>query len=128
QPFLETTVDELVSGLRERGTTFEILVVENGSTDDTMAEGERLGRPVTELRVLSLPNPDYGAALRTGLLAARGDIVVNFDVDYYDLGFLDRAVALLTGPDAPAIVLASKRQAGSVDSRPWSRRMVTAGF
>ena len=128
QPFLEATVDELVSGLRERRADFEILVVENGSTDDTAAEAERLAQKVPELRLLSLPGADYGAALRTGLLASRAEVVVNFDVDHYDLGFLDRAVALLSGPDAPAIVLGSKRQPDSVDSRPWPRRVVTAVF
>jgi glycosyltransferase involved in cell wall biosynthesis len=128
QPFLEATVDELASGLRERGASFEILVVENGSTDDTAAEAGRLAREVPELRTLSLPAPDYGFALRTGLLAARGEVVVNFDVDYYDLGFLDRAVALFAGPDAPAIVLGGKRQPDSVDTRPWPRKVVTAVF
>jgi glycosyltransferase involved in cell wall biosynthesis len=128
QPFLEATVTELVSGLRERGASFEILVVENGSTDDTAAVARRIAQEVPELRPMSLPAADYGAALRTGLLAARGEVVVNFDVDYYDLGFLDRAVALLAGPDAPAIVLGSKRQPDSVDTRPWPRKVVTAVF
>jgi glycosyltransferase involved in cell wall biosynthesis len=128
QPFLEATLEELVLGLRERGASFEILVVENGSTDDTAAVAARIAQEVPELRPISLPAPDYGAALRTGLLAARGEVVVNFDVDYYDLGFLDRAVALLTGPEAPAIVLGSKRQPDSIDTRPWPRKVVTAVF
>ena len=128
QPFLAAIVEELATGLRERGASFEILVVENGSTDDTAAEAGRLARQVPELRPMSLSAADYGAALRTGLLAARGEVVVNFDVDYYDLGFLDRAVALLAGPGAPAIVLGSKRQPDSVDTRPWPRKVVTAVF
>ena len=60
QPFLEATVDELVSGLRERRADFEILVVENGSTDDTAAEAERLAQKVPELELVV---PGTGVAL-----------------------------------------------------------------
>jgi glycosyltransferase involved in cell wall biosynthesis len=128
EPFLAATVGHLVEGLRRRGAEFELIVAENGSTDGTVAEAERLAATMPEVRMLSLPEPDYGAALRAGLLDAHGDIVVNFDVDYYDLGFLDRALARMAEPDRPAIVVGSKRQAGSVDTRVWSRKLVTYGF
>jgi glycosyltransferase involved in cell wall biosynthesis len=128
EPFLATTVGHLVEGLRQRGTDFEVIVAENGSTDGTVAEANRLAAAMPEVRVLSLPEPDYGAALRAGLLDARGDIVVNFDVDYYDLGFLDRALARMAESDQPSVVVGSKRQAGSVDTRVWSRKLVTLGF
>lgn len=128
EPYLTATVTELVSGLRSRDLDFEIIVAENGSTDGTVALAQRLSEEEPEVRYLSLPSPDYGAALRAGLLEAKGDIVVNFDVDYYDLTFLDRALARMDESDRPAVVVGSKRQAGSVDSRVWSRRLVTYGF
>jgi glycosyltransferase involved in cell wall biosynthesis len=126
--FLATTVGHLLDGLRARGGEFEIVVAENGSTDRTATEAARLAESAPEVRTLSLSDPDYGAALRAGLLEARGDVVVNFDVDYYDLGFLDRALARLGEPDHPAIVVGSKRQEGSVDNRSWPRKLVTLGF
>src|SRR4029077_17166225 len=92
------------------------------------AEALRIAARAPEVRVLSLPNPDYGAALRAGLLDAHGDVVVNFDVDYYDLTFLERALARMAEPDHPAIVFGSKRQEGSVDNRSWPRKLVTFGF
>jgi len=126
--FLATTVDHVLNGLRTRSADFEIVVAENGSTDGTAKEAARLAAEAPEVRTLSLPDPDYGGALRAGLLTARGEVVVNFDVDYYDLGFLDRALARLAEPDHPSIVVGSKRQQGSVDNRSWPRKMVTLGF
>ena len=128
EEFLAATVGDLLSGLRARGAEFEIVVVENGSTDRTRDEAARLAGEAPEMRTQSLHHADYGAALRAGLLAARGDIVVNFDVDYYDLAFLDRAVARLGQSDRPAIVVGSKRQEGSIDNRSLPRRLVTMAF
>ncbi len=125
---LEDAVAEVVNGLRERSRPFEIVVVENGSTDDTATIANRLAGDWVEVRALSLPEPDYGRALRAGLLAAVGDVVVNFDVDFCDLGFLDRAVPMVQGADDPAVVVGSKRTAGSADTRGWQRRLVTGVF
>jgi len=126
--FLATTLGHLLDGLRARGGDFEILVAENGSTDGTREVAAGVAAEAPEVQTLSLPDPDYGAALRAGLLAARGETVVNFDVDYYDLGFLDRALARLGEPDHPAIVVGSKRQEGSVYNRSLPRKLVTLGF
>jgi glycosyltransferase involved in cell wall biosynthesis len=126
---LDDSVTAVVEGLRARGASFEVLVVENGSSDGTHALAEQLGSRFEEVRVESLSKADYGAALRRGLLTAHGDAVVNFDVDYYDLDFLTDAVALLrSDADPPAIVVGSKRAPGADDQRSWPRRFVTWGF
>lgn len=126
---LEASVREVVIGLRANRLPFELLVVENGSLDGTGALAQRLARELDEVRADALAKADYGRALQTGLLASTGEIVVTFDVDYYDLGFLHDALELLhrrgSGID---IVLASKRAAGAHDTRPWPRRLVTAIF
>src|SRR5690606_28311986 len=55
-----------------------------------------------------------------------GEVVVNFDVDYYDLDFLDAAVAAVRA--GAGIVVGTKRGAGAQDERPWPRRLVTGIF
>lgn len=126
---LETSVHDVSAGLRDAGHAFELLVIENGSTDSTLALARRLAEEAPELQVLSLPRADYGRALRTGLLAARGNVVFTFDVDYYDLAFLHDALGLTERAEQPAdLVIASKRAIGAHDTRPWPRRLVTATF
>lgn len=50
------------------------------------------------MQVLVLTEPDYGRALRRGFLAASGDVVVNFDVDWCDLAFTKVLDSLWDGP------------------------------
>lgn len=125
---LESSVRAVSGGLGGREKGFELIVVENGSTDGTVALADRMAADVPEVRSEHLPTADYGAALRHGIALAAGDVIATFDVDYYDLAFLDRGLALLDGPDPPAIVVASKRATGAQDTRKWTRRVVTAVF
>jgi glycosyltransferase involved in cell wall biosynthesis len=125
---LASSVGDVVKGLRERNRAFELIVVENGSTDGTLAVARDLVDQYAEVRLEHRDAADYGQALRTGLLAARGTVVANFDTDYYDLDFLEDALALVVAPDGPAIVVGSKTAKGSNDERPWPRRAVTGVF
>lgn len=128
EAYLSAAVRAVVSGLRERDRTFEVVVVENGSADATAEVARALAEDLPEVRVLTLPEADYGAALREGFLAASGDLVGIFDVDYYDLAFLDSAIDVARPPDGPVIVVATKRGEGSTDTRPLPRRVVTSVF
>lgn len=128
EALLSASVHEVCAGLRARDASFELLVVENGSTDRTLSLARELETSNDEVRVLTRPEADYGAALRLGLLEARGDAVVNFDVDYYDLTFLDAALGALGPSPAAAIMVGSKRAPGASDHRSWPRRVVTWGF
>ncbi|HEX2272956.1 MAG TPA: glycosyltransferase family 2 protein [Acidimicrobiales bacterium] len=128
EAYLAPAVRAVVAGLRDRGRPFEVVVVENGSTDATAAVARDLAGELAEVRVLSLSHADYGGALREGFLSATGDLVGIFDVDYYDLAFLDAAVSLAAAPDGPTVVVATKRGAGATDTRPLPRRVVTSVF
>ncbi|HLH99491.1 MAG TPA: glycosyltransferase family 2 protein [Acidimicrobiales bacterium] len=126
EAYLAASVELVVAGLRDRGLRFEVVICENGSTDRTVAVAAELAARLPEVRYVTLPEADYGRALRAGFLAAAGRLVVNFDVDFVDLGFLDRALALEeAGAD---VVIGSKRTAGADDERPLPRRLVTGVF
>jgi glycosyltransferase involved in cell wall biosynthesis len=125
---LATSVKSVVEGLRARGERFELLVVENGSTDSTFAIGEQLATEFPEVRVEHRDEADYGRSLRAGLLDATGDAVVNFDTDYFDLDFLAVAVAQVLADNGPAIVVGSKRAEGATDARDPIRKLATTVF
>ncbi len=125
---LATSVKEVVAGLRDRGDSFEVIIVENGSTDRTLALASEIAAEMPEVRVEHQDEANYGRALRAGLLGARGDVVVNFDADYFDLDFLDAAVAKVLDPAGPAIVVGSKRGVGATDTRVPLRKIATWAF
>ena len=125
---LETSVKSVVEGLRARGNCFEVVVVENGSTDGTADIADSLATSFPEVRAEHRVDADYGRALRAGLLSAHGDAVVNFDTDFFDLDFLDAAVTRVREPDGPAIIVGSKRGEGATDSRAPVRKLATWAF
>jgi len=74
---LPKVVADIRAAMEGRDYTYEILVVDDRSTDGSPAAAERLG-----CRVLrSAMHKGPGAARKTGILAARGDIVVMLDAD-----------------------------------------------
>ena len=96
----------MVEAIRDRREAFELLVVENGSTDGT----ERL--PSDYARYARVAGAELAVGrLRSrrgdGVDEARGAIMVHFDVDYVDLGFLEKGMAIVDSGRA-GIVLASK--------------------
>ena len=128
---LGATVRDLVDGLRAIGEPFELHIVENGSTDGTPMVTARIAEAVPEVEAHTMRAANYGEALRTGLLASRGDIAVIFDVDFWDLQFMKEALAVLdpaAEPRGPVIVVGSKRAPGSSDDRAALRRLATNVF
>lgn len=80
---------------------FEILVIDDGSRDDSALVVRRAAQREPRIRLVSHPrNLGYGAALRTGFTSARGDVVFYTDSDLpIDLNELGRALPLLESVD-----------------------------
>jgi len=61
---------------------FEIIFVDDGSTDDTLTVLKKLSKTFKEIKYLSFSrNFGHQAALRAGLKAAKGDAVISMDAD-----------------------------------------------
>lgn len=122
--FLPQALPGLIAAAEESGAPYVIRIVENGSTDATAQLARELSADA-HVVVDSLPEPDYGAAMRHGFLEADGDWVVNFDIDYFSAEFLTQ---LLDQPDDIDLVIGSKRDPRSDDRRPFIRRIATGVF
>lgn len=122
--FLPEGLPDLISAVQAVGVTYEIRIVENGSTDGTADLARSLAGDANVV-VESLPEPDYGAAMRRGFLDADGDWVVNFDIDYFSTEFLRHVLAQ---PDDIDLVIGSKRDPRSEDRRSFVRRLATWFF
>lgn len=74
---IRAVVEETRRVMDETGRDYEVLVVDDGSDDETAEEARRGGA-----RVLAHPyNIGNGAAFKTGIRAARGEILVTLDGD-----------------------------------------------
>ena len=122
--FIPTALPSLISTMDEVDVAYRILLVENGSIDGTADVAKKVAAD-SAVEVISLPDADYGAAMRRGFLEADGIWVVNFDIDYFSADFLR---SVLGQPDEVDIVIASKRDPGSDDRRPPIRRIATFVF
>jgi glycosyltransferase involved in cell wall biosynthesis len=116
---------ELMAQLDKRGWDYEILVTENGSKDRTVEILHAMAGEYPRLRYIHSQEPNYGLALRRGILEAAGQFVVADEIDLCDVRFYDRALALLEA-DGVDMVVGSKRAPGSWDRRPGYRRFATA--
>jgi glycosyltransferase involved in cell wall biosynthesis len=127
---LEPNLRRVLAFLDARGLDAEVVCVDDGSTDGSGDILHALARVEPRLRVLSLPrNHGKGAAVRGGVLAARGEAVIFMDADLSTgLEAIDAALAALR--DGAQMVLGSRRVPGAriVGAQPRWRDTLGQGF
>ena len=114
-----TVVDQAWEGIERSGRSGEVIVVDNGSTDDSAEIAADHGATV-----VVEPRRGYGHAYLTGLGQARGELVVMADADgTYPVAELGRFVdALEAGAD---LVLGSRFQGRIHEgAMPWRNRWI----
>jgi len=112
-------IERAWEGIRRTGLTGEVVISDNGSTDDSIAVASRAGA-----RVVRQPMRGYGNAYLKGFAEARGRFIIMGDSDgSYDFTQIDRLIAPLhEGYD---YVLGS-RFAGKIlpGAMPWTHRYI----
>lgn len=129
---LETTISDLLTPLRRHSADFEIIVVDDGSSDLTAQKAQTLAarmagdeestsESVGPLHLLRHDrNLGYGWALRSGFAAARMDWILLLDADgQFDPAELSRLVA---AADAADMVLGYRLKRADPSHRRWFAR------
>jgi len=111
---IDDFIDRVSRFLDTRLAGWEIVVVDDGSTDGTVARVQERADRDPRVRILREPHRGKGGALRTGMIAARGAWRLMADADLSvspeDWSALLDATA---SPDAPAVIVASREAPGS---------------
>ena len=119
---LERCIVKARGAIAELGLKAEVLIADNGSTDDSIAIAERSGA-----RVVRVTEKGYGSALRGGIESARGKWVIMGDADdSYDFSRIGPFVEKLR--DGFDLVMGCRmpRGGGTIMSgaMPWKHRWI----
>lgn len=124
EAILEASVKDLIDRLKAFDFSYELILAENGSRDQTVALSLALSERFPQVRTFSLGEPNYGKALKRGIIQALGEIVICDEIDLCDTDFYRRALALLDGGEVD-LVVGSKVLDASSDQRPMVRHFAT---
>jgi len=124
EAILHAAVVDLVYRLSSMDWPYELILAENGSRDRTVEIAQELSEKHESVSTFSYHEPNYGGALKEGMLRARGEFVICDEIDLCDTDFYVRAMELLETNEAD-LVVGSKAMAGASDERPLVRRFAT---
>jgi glycosyltransferase involved in cell wall biosynthesis len=114
------------------GFSYEVILAENGSKDRTVEIGQQLAAKYSDpadgqVKLISLGEPNYGKAMKQGILLSRGELVICDEIDLCDTDFHRRAVEILETGEAD-LVIGSKLVAGAEDDRPLFRHAASMAY
>jgi len=122
---LMTSLSLLVSKLKERNAReWELILVENGSTDGTWDKCREVQlSDSSHIKICRVSEASYGKALKEGIRRATKENIIIFNIDFWDVAFLEQSMDLKSD-----IVVGSKTLISSRDLRPLHRRLTTYVF
>lgn len=117
---VERSVAEIDRILLQQKEGYEILLIDDGSPDDTFAQAKALEQKYPALRALKhSQNQGPGAAFRTGFAASKGDKVITIDCD---LSFDPTGIPnLLEKLDTHDCAIGAQHRGGKMVNVPWRR-------
>jgi len=124
EKLIKKAIEDIESYLKSKDCAYEMITVINDCRDRTEIITRDLAKKDSNLKVVK-SRPGYGFALKKGLETAQGDYVIIFNVDFYEIVFIDMCFADLLGKD---LIIGSKMVSWSEDKRELGRRLVSKVF
>jgi len=125
---IASTVQAIEEVLTKTGKTFEIVLVNDGSTDDTPTRIAQIAAEDERVRPAGYPvNAGRGKALRTGFDASSGEFVASIDADlsYHPSSILDLLGALEAHPEADFAIGSPYMAGGGTENVPPMRLLIS---
>jgi dolichol-phosphate mannosyltransferase len=109
------------------GFAYEILIVDDGSTDDTYAAAQTCARAYSTVRVVRHgTNRGLGCAIRTGFAFAAGDVAVVYDSDLsYEPEIIPKLLERLHAHNDDLVMASPYMHGGKVHNVPLLRRVLS---
>lgn len=99
---LEKCIRSITSSSTE---SYEIIIINDGSTDDSLQIAEKLAQKHTAIRVVNQTNKGQGAARNTGIDMARGEYIWFVDSDDWLLDGALRRIETVTSQYKPDVLV-----------------------
>ena len=128
---LESGIDRCVEYVRKNvQIPCRMVIVDNGSDDDTPEIGKALSEKYEEVSYLRIEERGVGIAFKTGVLAADTDLVGYMDIDLStDLKYLSKMIEMFERRESLQYVNGSRfSKASDTKGRKWYRKITSAGL
>ncbi len=129
QALLADHLDQIIDYLTSIEPEFEweLIIVNDGSNDDSWSVIERYARTRENIRALMHPrNFGLGQTLKYGFSQSRGDYVVTIDVDLsYDVEHIGELARKIRDDGARLVLASPYTQGGSIKNVPIVRRVLS---
>ncbi len=125
---IKNTIETALDFLERNYSDYELIISDDGSTDETVKLAELITNP--HLRIIGhKPNKGKGSAVREGILAACGDIVVYTDADLaYGIGTVGELVTKLQSKGADVAIGSRKLHPEGYEDYPIIRLLASRLF
>ncbi len=125
---IAATLDAASAALADLGVTGEIIVADDGSSDDTATIVQSLSQTNSAVRLLRLPHRGKAAAVRSGMLASEGEFILFSDADLaVPLSYI-RPFLELAGDGADVVIASREGATASRIGEPEYRHIMGRVF